>query len=1072
MMMREIKHMEKTKKFSALILACAILLSLFQVTDVLAQNKTVVNARVYYKGEKPEKLVNEIDRGFWRDPEEVEYPTAGYQEKELDNGVKYFDFTYAVDNLRVGKSYKPDFSDDSGNGYEVTPGMVAQNDSGQQTVNVIIKRKGTAFLQFVDQSGAKVPLKVNYDDEIYIKNFKFDADTEGGNSLFYYEFPEINDDGSIKSNLFNAEILLQEIINTANGEKAIIKKVEKIDEEHSYKITLDKIKYKTIKLNLTIASELPLKFRDGTADVTIDFSGEKTKHRLTFNNAEVKKVGSENIISKELTIKVPEITGDNSSRVILENLPGLLSTNNYGISSQSFDSESNVLKVNLGRKLAVGVFKIPDMEIDQTTTNFTFIDFAEKNQVKSITLGLFDKSGKLIARSKPSLTGEVFDIGIAPGEYTIKIIKAPENLKKDYEIEQEHKLVIDKDGYTYLDPKYDESGKIIWGGPNGVVDKDNSGIVDLNIVGYKTPLKFIIPHKVKTEKYIVEKDEGQVAQGVFSKDGETLVKTTTVNPNQEIEFEIQQIIHPDYKARLVNKYKNGTVTFAVSSNLKLELKDIIDKDRLEFIANSLTVEEIINGQRQEVKDINVEFDAATNTLNLIDKTEVVEYNLDLNDKTELKPKRLIAIRFKTKVKDIADLSKWIKDFKNSAVSRKDESTVDLIPNLKFKLKKSWLGDHNYKKDFTVDAFINSLKLRVLNKKDGNEIAVKNLREYLDAKEIAKLDFNNKSWELNFSLPKYDKASLSLGKSQWKELDYEVIEELPEGLANKYISENPIKADDKFSFNLNNAPKAQLFNLELDKVWENVKNKEDYLAVFKLYQLNQQDEIINEFEFSKNKLELIDKNGNNYSFLTYESIDGVIKEIQITPNVECDGDHYLIRNLPKYDKKGEAYKYKVSESKIIHDSEDVSDLFDTSYSGTYDVDKDSVYKVEIKNMKKPETTTTTTTETTTTTTTVASTTTVVTETTTESTTTATSTTPTTVSTTVPNETTEDTTSTSTEIESSTTIHESKSTSTPRTPSKTGEKVNNSYFVGLIFISIATLILGIMKRSKENAEQAED
>lgn len=1077
---------KRAKKFGALVLVCAILFSLFQGTDIFAQNKTKVNARVYYKDEKPEKLINEIYKGFWRGTEEVEYPTAAYQEQELDNGVKYFDFTYDVNDLEVGKNYKPDFYDELGNGYELTSGIVTQDESGQQSVNIIIKRKGTALLQFVDQSGSKVPLKVNFFDEITIKNIKFDADADGGNSLFYYEFPEINDDGSIKSNLFNPEILLQEIISTANGEKAIIKKIDKV-EEHSYKITLDKIKYKTIKLNLTIASELPLNFTDGSADVTINFSGEKIRQSLIFNKADIKKVDSENIIIKEMTINVPVVEGDNSAKVKLENLPELLSKYNYGISSQSFDPESNILKVNLGRKLVVGVFKLPDMKIDQTTTDFNYIDFVEKNLVKSITLGLFDQNGNLIASSKPSYTGELFDIGIVPGEYIIKITGAPENLKKDYETEQEHKLVIDKEGYTYLDPKYDESGKIIWGGPNGIVDKDKSGKVDMNIVGNKTPVKFIIPHKVKTEKYIVEKQEGQKGQGAFGKDGETLVKYTTVNPEQEIEFEIQQIIHPDYKARLVNKYKNGTVTFAVSSNLKLELKDVIDKDRLEFIANSLSVEEIINGQRQEVKDINVEFDAATNTLNLIDKTEVVEYNLDLNDKTELKPKRLIAIRFKTKVKDIDDFNTWIKDFKNSAVSRKDESTVDLIPNLKFKLKKSWLGDRDYSEDFTVDAFIKSLKLRVLNKEDGKEIEVKNLSEYLNAKEIAELDFKNKDWELNFILPKYDKGSLSLDKKQWKELEYEIIEELPQNLENKYLCEKTLKADDKFNFNLNNAPKIQMVTYELEKVWEDVKNKEDYLAVFKLKQFNKDGEILGEFEFSKDKLELRDNNGEKYSFLAYKLVDGVVSEVSISPSVEYENDHYTISNLPKNDKNGDEYEYRIVESKIIHDDKDVSAEFNTKLGHityTNNQDKDSIYRMEIKNVKKPETTTstttstttktttTTTTETTTTTTTVPSTTTVVTETTTEATPTTTSTTSTTVTTTVPSETTEDTTRTSTEIESSTTIHESKSTSTPRTPSKTGEKVNNSYFVGLIFISIATLIFGILKRSKENAEQGED
>lgn len=438
----------------------------------------------------------------------------------------------------------------------------------------------------------------------------------------------------------------------------------------------------------------------------------------------------------------------------------------YGIAEQEFDSDTNTLRVVLGKQVYILASNIESVKYDSFATAYAKPGF---------TLGLYDQGGNLVTKSTATKTAYGYPASlfkaITPGEYTVRIEDASPAFKRDYDLFLQYRVRLAENGrLTMKMIQSNSNNEEVWANPYGGTDERfNDNPRARALIGYKTPLLLLIPKKPSFDKVI---DQAKYPIGEDAK------KAYASNGNL-IDYQINAKIPGDH--RLVVAYDKY-----VNMGFK-NTATIVDKldERLELVTGSLKV---VEGE-EIAPDFTASYDPGTREIRLLDnaKTQVTQF--DFLKAIKIPAERNLSIKFQVKLKKLGE---------QPIYNRIPDSETEIIPYLDLLVKKHWEGGDELLKDLDMHDYIDNFEVETWQGK--NKIATEPVRKYLKAGSFQQGEGKDFQFALE-KLPKYTPADVEKKPEERVALIYKVTEKLPAELVGKFKVSQVAQAEQNDGVNL-------------------------------------------------------------------------------------------------------------------------------------------------------------------------------------------------------------------------------------------------------------------------------
>ena len=296
-----------------------------------------------------------------------------------------------------------------------------------------------------------------------------------------------------------------------------------------------------------------------------------------------------------------------------------------------------------------------------------------------------------------------------------------------------------------------------WINPDGGTDPrfDNKANAKA-LIGYKTPLRILVPKTTKFEKAISNPADNP--------------KQAVVSVGDEVEFTISGTIPGDH--RLIMKYDKW-VDFGVKNDISVV--DTLD-ERFEFVAGSLKVLE----DGQQATNYSAKYDEGKRQISLVDNEKAHVSEFDFNKKISYRAEKKVSVTFKAKVLQVGD-----KPLLN--VIPGDE--VEVVPYLDLLVKKRWNGGDELIKDLDPEKYLDNFQIETWQ--NDQKVKSEPVRTYL---KQGSLKTEGKNFEFRLvKLPKYSTDELAKPANQRVPFSYKVVETLPEELQGKFEVKSSVRA---------------------------------------------------------------------------------------------------------------------------------------------------------------------------------------------------------------------------------------------------------------------------------------
>ena len=601
----------------------------------------------------------------------------------------------------------------------------------------------------------------------------------------------------------------------------------------------------------------------------------------------------------------------------------------YGISKQTFDEKTNTLRVTLSKKVYM---LISPME------QVTYMQFGEKHAKHGFSLALYDAQGKLVEKSREEINAYGLPTNcftkIVPGEYSIKILDAPEQYKQSLDLQKEYRLRMLTNGVVQIKIATSQSnGEEVWANPGGGTDttRFNNSKESIALTGYKYLFNLLVPRKATITKVAVDPTTNKETQQLVAKVGDT------------VEFKLKGSTPVDY--RIIAKYQSSSTTYAdIGVAQTIRVSDVLD-ERFEFVPNSF----VITRDGAPATDVVANYDTATRTISLEDATPYGVSEFDFNKAIAFRGESRYEVSFKVKIKALGTTEKPL-------VNTIPGSTVEIVPKTSISLSKQWVGGASLLKDLDVPAFLQNLSL--VTWQGSVKLKTQPLSELVKPGDIKVDEHKNFSLKLE-GLDLYTVEELAKPQDKRVALRYEIVETMPQTLAEHFagtVTSDEVKADGVRHISLQNTYLGKLVNLQVTKQWELPAGKtaDEYTPVFKLIMKNTATQQEKVFTFTRNSNRLVDEAGAVLSFKYAALVSGQLMQRDIAPVVSVANDVYSIKNLPATDPDSNAYSYEIQEVDVLRNDVSVKGAF--TITGNDDPLKaadDGVTLVKtIKNVEKP------------------------------------------------------------------------------------------------------------------------
>lgn len=573
--------------------------------------------------------------------------------------------------------------------------------------------------------------------------------------------------------------------------------------------------------------------------------------------------------------------------VKLKELPEYMQ-NFYTILEQKYDKETGKLNIKLGRNIGV-IGSVLKEGVD-------FNNLATSLGEGGFTMALYDNQGNELMQGEESSEGYEqvnFFYGLVPGEYVLKIKKAPSQYA-NYYIDDQYALTIAPNGSPKLSV-YGVGGKILKN-PYGGTDsyRFNNSLQSPIYSGVKIPFIILINKKKHVEKFINNSNI----------EGET--KKTNVAEGDEVQFKLELTVPGDHNFALLYK-----PWLNIGAKIDAGIEDDLHK-KLSFVENSLTIRD---AGGKPVTDFTAQFDSVSNKIIVKDNTSIDEIPCDLTNKSKVPSERNLIIEFSVKVKDL-------KGSKKSIYNIVDGEKTELIPYKEMKVEKKWFGGKGLLDKVTPESFIKNFEIEVY---EGNKKidTVEDVSKYLKKGSLKTTSDKDFKFTLE-KLPRYSKEELKKDEEDRTELTYKIVEKKNE-LSDKFST--IVNYDEKGDAVVNNVFSRKLADIEITKKWKtnNVDRIKNYTPLFELRSFIDGKEK-DVWTFSKESKNLL-KDGNPYTFTNYEMDGDKVTQETVTPKVSFDGRKYLIKGLPLVTEDGKhKITYEVREVDILISGESIKDKF--------------------------------------------------------------------------------------------------------------------------------------------------
>ncbi len=248
--------------------------------------------------------------------------------------------------------------------------------------------------------------------------------------------------------------------------------------------------------------------------------------------------------------------------------------------------------------------------------------------------------------------------GVKPGNYTLKIVKAPRGYE-NYDITKSYQFTVDQSGDARLEI-YQKEGYNLACGSGGACSTEPSQN------GIKTPFLILLGRKSKAKKEIVSSPAN--------------TQKLVVGKGDVITYKITKPIYPDHNT-VVYFYSRTMISSNIGAYVDQSFSDDLS-NHLKFQEGSLQVK--LDGVN--TNEFEGSYDQTNHRIVVKDKSNVYLYGADLTDTMKMfdtvynQPTKTLEVTFKVKVKEA----------NGSIFNTVDDSTTELIPfKVKVKVNKIW-----------------------------------------------------------------------------------------------------------------------------------------------------------------------------------------------------------------------------------------------------------------------------------------------------------------------------------------------------------------------------------------------
>ncbi len=730
----------------ALVLAMISLI----VPQARAQGDTLHFLATVYSREAPTSLEVQLGSGWFADVYEVDASDVTTS-TQLANGLNRYEIEFGLDPdysegqtvpiklLRAGGWFGTTIS-------ETVNVPVKKNSSGELSLSVVLKEKikQRFNVSFEDVSGAAItgsPSMFNLPLTEGSTGFSYQVKTDQSGTYFERDADYDENGQFISAAPTVDEAATYPNVTFGSGSSSKLYAIESVtpDGNSGFKVGVREVKLETIKYKVVI--DRPFDVLGYNVNWQFELNGEKS----TKTNPKLNIPAGRGEFSTEITaVDVPE-----GARLSLGALPDEYMY--YSIADQNFDPATNTLHVTLGKKVYFTASDIKEL---------TYIDFGVKHARSGFELGLFDSAGKLIetAAFDNEYSPRYLFEKVVPGEYKVKVLKAPADMQAGYDLEKGQAFKLTEDGKLQI--KAISSGNPeteTWINPDGGTDSrfDNTANAKA-LIGYKTPLRILVPKTTTFEKVISNPADNP--------------KQAVVSVGDEVEFTISGTIPGDH--RLIMKYGKW-VDFGVKNDISVV--DILD-ERFELVAGSLKVLE----DGQQATNYSAKYDEGKRQISLVDNEKAHVSEFDFNKKISYRAEKKVSVTFKAKVLQVGD-----KPLLN--VIPGDE--VEVVPYLDLLVKKRWNGGDEVTKDLGPENFLDYFQVETWQ--NDQKVKSEPVRTYL---KQGSLKTEGKNFEFRLvKLPKFSTDELAKPADQRVSFSYKVVETLPEELQGKFEVKSSVRA---------------------------------------------------------------------------------------------------------------------------------------------------------------------------------------------------------------------------------------------------------------------------------------
>ncbi|ETJ98203.1 isopeptide-forming domain-containing fimbrial protein [Propionimicrobium lymphophilum] len=730
----------------ALVLAMISLI----VPQARAQGDTLHFHATVYSREAPTSLKVQLGSGWFGDVYEVDASDVTTS-TQLANGLNRYEIEFGLDpEYSEGETVPIKLLKPGGwlgtTLSETVNVPVKKNASGELSLSVVLKEKikQRFNVSFEDVSGAAItgsPSMFNLPLTEGSTGFSYQVKTDQSGTYFERDADYDENGQFISAAPTVDQAATYPNVTFGSGSSSKLYAIESVapDGNSGFKVGVREVKLETIKYKVAI--DRPFDVLGYNVNWQFNLNGEKS----TKTNPKLNIPAGSGEFSTEITaVDVPE-----GARLSLGALPDEYMY--YSVADQNFDPATNTLHVTLGKKVYFTASDIKELNYN---------DFGVEHARSGFELGLFDSAGKLIETS-------AFDNGypprclfekVVPGEYTVKVLKAPADMQAGYDLEKGQAFKLTEDGRLQIKAISSGSPETeTWINPDGGTDSrfDNTAKAKA-LIGYKTPLRILVPKTTKFEKAISNPADNP--------------KQAVVSVGDEVEFTISGTIPGDH--RLIMKHDKW-VDFGVKNDISVV--DTLD-ERFEFVAGSLKVLE----DGQQATNYSAKYDEGKRQISLVDNEKAHVSEFDFNKKISYRAEKKVSVTFKAKVLQVGD-----KPLLN--VIPGDE--VEVVPYLDLLVKKRWNGGDELIKDLDPEKYLDNFQIETWQ--NDQKVKSEPVRTYL---KQGSLKTEGKNFEFRLvKLPKYSTDELAKPANQRVPFSYKVVENLPEELQGKFEVKSSVRA---------------------------------------------------------------------------------------------------------------------------------------------------------------------------------------------------------------------------------------------------------------------------------------